>query len=148
MEEHGVALEVISFSDTFSHFPFDERASTSKKCSKASYAESDGAEALTLAANNPEDYRVVSQPAKNNSFSMYITEDFDAAAEVQRLNEIRRARRKQSVTRRSRLDRHGFELIRLYQEGATFSALAIYLRERRIVVHETTISRWIKKRIA
>ena len=79
---------------------------------------------------------------------MYISEDFDAAAEVQRLNEIRRARRKQSVTRRSRLDKHGFELIRLYQEGATFSALAIYLRERRIVVHETTISRWIKKRIA
>lgn len=81
-------------------------------------------------------------------FSMYITEDFDAAAELQRLNEIRRARRKQSVTRRSRLDKHGFELIRLYQEGATYSALAIYLRERRIVVHETTISRWIKKRIA
>ena len=56
---------------------------------------------------------------------MYITEDFDAAAEVQRLNEIRRARRKQCVTRRSRLDKHGFELIRLYQEGATFSALAL-----------------------
>lgn len=56
---------------------------------------------------------------------MYITEDFDAAAEVQRLNEIRRARRKQCVTRRSRLDKHGFELIRLYQEGATCSALAL-----------------------
>ena len=79
---------------------------------------------------------------------MYITENFDAAAEVERLNKSRRARRKQSVTRRSRLDKHGFELLRLYQEGATFSAIAIYLRERRIVVHETTISRWIKKRIA
>lgn len=68
LEEHGVALEVISFSDTFSHFPFDERASTSKKCSKASYAESDRAEALALAANNPEDCRVVSQISQKNSF--------------------------------------------------------------------------------
>lgn len=69
---------------------------------------------------------------------------FDAAAEAARLRRQRRDHRQRRY-RRSRLDPHAHELLALHAEGARPADLVRWLRERRIRVHHTTVTRWLDR---
>lgn len=66
--------------------------------------------------------------------------------EVARLKTQSRLLRKRSYSRRkSRLDRYGGEIVALRKAGATYTEIQRWLRERRIKVHRSTVSRYIEK---
>ncbi|MDE0423215.1 MAG: hypothetical protein OXK76_20285 [Gammaproteobacteria bacterium] len=69
---------------------------------------------------------------------------FDARAEAAKLKDQTKARRRR-VRRRSRLDRHGHELLALNDAGATTEELRRWLLERRIRVHHSTVARWLRR---
>lgn len=77
-------------------------------------------------------------------------EDFDPAEELKQIKETERIRRKRPYWRgRSQLDAHTSKLLALYDEGATAANLRDWLARppRRISVHHSTVSRWLKKQL-
>ena len=70
----------------------------------------------------------------------------NAEEEVKRLKTQSRLLRKRSYSRRkSRLDKYGGEIVALRKAGATYTEIQRWLRERRIKVHRSTVSRYIEK---
>lgn len=70
--------------------------------------------------------------------------DFDA--EVARLRDKKRIIRRKRWGR-SRLDRYKPELIELRKRGASLAELALWLAERRVRVHRSTVQRWLASRM-
>lgn len=70
---------------------------------------------------------------------------FDADMEVARLKERVRRRRKIRRYGQSRLDKHRIEILAIRGSGATHAEIQMWLRERRIKVARTTVSRWLRK---
>ncbi|ECJ7923801.1 hypothetical protein HCV13_004749 [Salmonella enterica] len=69
---------------------------------------------------------------------------FDACRELATLREQTRTIRKTRY-RKSRLDRHSGELLQLHREGASAAELQRWLREKRIRVVLSTVTRWLAK---
>ena len=69
---------------------------------------------------------------------------FDAASEATRLRTQTRTIRRHRHGR-SRLDRHAHELLALAEAGCTTAELRRWLTERRIVVHHSTVARWLRR---
>jgi hypothetical protein len=69
----------------------------------------------------------------------------DAKAEVERLATLVKKRRHKSTFFPSKIDKFKHEILRLKSEGATLEMLRLWLREQRIKVDVSTISRWLKK---
>lgn len=69
---------------------------------------------------------------------------FDAKAEVERLANISKSRRKK-LYGQSRLDRYKYEILALKNNGASFTHVQIWLREKRIKVALNTVIRWCQK---
>ncbi|ELQ9312400.1 hypothetical protein R3D73_005457 [Serratia marcescens] len=69
---------------------------------------------------------------------------FDAGRELAALREQTRRIRKPRY-RKSRLDRYAGELVQLHREGASAAELQRWLREKRIRVVLSTITRWLAK---
>lgn len=69
---------------------------------------------------------------------------FDPGRELAALREQTRTIRK-SRYRKSRLDRHTGELLQLHREGASAAELQRWLREKRIRVVLSTVTRWLAK---
>lgn len=70
--------------------------------------------------------------------------EFDAAAEVIRLQTHARLRRQKRYSR-SKLDKWRPEILALRAEGATFEQIQIWLADQRIRAEISTISRWLKR---
>lgn len=68
---------------------------------------------------------------------------FDASRELAALREQTRRIRKQRY-RKSRLDRYAGELVQLHRKGASAAELQRWLREKRIRVVLSTVTRWLK----
>jgi len=68
----------------------------------------------------------------------------DAPAEVHRLRERQAVRRRQRY-RRSKLTRYRAELVQLRAAGASLDQLRIWLRERRVRAHRSTIARYLEQ---
>jgi len=64
--------------------------------------------------------------------------------EVEQINEKLKLRRKKKYAT-SKLDRFKPELIALRKEGVTLEGLQLWLREKRVRVGVSSISRWLKK---
>lgn len=69
----------------------------------------------------------------------------DAAAEVERLAKIVKARRHRKTFFPSKIDKFKHEILRLKSEGATLEMLRFWLLEKNIKADISTISRWLKK---
>ena len=69
----------------------------------------------------------------------------DAEAEIASLNRRLAIRKKRSRYGTSRLDKYRNEILALRKKVATLAALQMWLRDRRIKVEQSTISRWLKK---
>lgn len=69
---------------------------------------------------------------------------FDANTEVERLKKVSQLRKKKRYTR-SKIDRYQHEIRALRREGATLEQCLIWLREKRVIVHKSTLSRWLTK---
>lgn len=69
---------------------------------------------------------------------------FDVAHELTILREQTRTIRKKQY-RRSRLDRYTGELLQLHSAGASAAELRRWLREKRIRVALSTVTRWLAK---
>ncbi|MDE0343435.1 MAG: hypothetical protein OXK82_09760 [Deltaproteobacteria bacterium] len=69
---------------------------------------------------------------------------FDAASEAARLKTQTRTIRRHRHGR-SRLDRHAHELLALADAGCTTAELRRWLAERRVVVHHSTVARWLRR---
>lgn len=67
---------------------------------------------------------------------------FDATAEVERLKDRKKLTRKR-VYRRSRLEKYRGELMALRGAGASATELKLWLAEKRINVHLSTVTRWL-----
>lgn len=70
--------------------------------------------------------------------------DFDAAAEVARLQAQARLRRQKRYSR-SKLDKWRPEIWALRAEGATLEQIQIWLADQHIRAELSTISRWLKR---
>jgi len=73
---------------------------------------------------------------------------FDADAELDRVHELKRLRRRRPYWRgRSQLDPYTAELLALYDQGATPADLRDWLSmpPRRLTVHHSTVSRWLRR---
>jgi len=68
----------------------------------------------------------------------------DFADELSRIRAARAARKPKRFSR-SRLDKFKFEILKLRKEGASLADIQFWLREKRIVVALSSISRWLKK---
>lgn len=64
--------------------------------------------------------------------------------EAKRIKEKLKLKKKKKSSA-SKLDKFKPELISLRQEGVTFEGLQLWLREKRVKVEVSTISRWFKK---
>ena len=64
--------------------------------------------------------------------------------EVERINKKLKLRRKKKYAT-SKLDRFKPEIIALRKEGVTLEGLQLWLREKRVKVGVSSISRWLKK---
>ena len=69
---------------------------------------------------------------------------FDAVAEVERLKNQKAVTRKR-VYRRSRLEKYRGELVAMKRAGASATELKLWLEEKRVKVHLTTVTRWLDK---
>lgn len=67
---------------------------------------------------------------------------FDAEAEVEKLKDRKRLTRKR-VYRRSRLEKYRGELLAMRRAGASATELQLWLNEKRIKVHLSTVTRWL-----
>lgn len=77
---------------------------------------------------------------------------FDADAELDRVHELKRLRRRLRRRRpywrgRSQLDPYTSELLALYDQGATPANLQYWLAmpPRLLSVHHSTVSRWLRR---
>lgn len=68
---------------------------------------------------------------------------FDAEAEVARLKKLSKTIRHN--TRSSKLTRYKSELLAMHKAGANAADLQRWLKQKRINVVHTTVSRWLKK---
>lgn len=74
--------------------------------------------------------------------------DFDPTAELKQLHERKKLRRHRKYWRgRSQLDPFISELLALYDRGANAADLREWLSQppRRLRVHHSTVSRWLKR---
>ena len=69
---------------------------------------------------------------------------FDASSEAARLKSQTRTIRRHRHNR-SRLDRYAHELLALADADCTTAELRRWLAERRIVVHHSTVARWLRR---
>lgn len=69
---------------------------------------------------------------------------FDPATELAVLRSRARVSRQRRYCK-SRLDQFAGELVQLRQHGATIADLQRWLRQKRVRVHHTTVSRWIAR---
>jgi len=80
------------------------------------------------------------------TFFVFKADGMNVEEEVKRLKAQSRQLRKRSYSRRkSRLDRYGGEIVALRNAGATCAEIQRWLREKRIKVHRTTVSRYLAK---
>ncbi|HGK7549022.1 TPA: hypothetical protein ACJ562_004813 [Klebsiella pneumoniae] len=71
---------------------------------------------------------------------------FDAEMAVRQLQEETRLRRKKPYRRnQSRLDRYRVEILALKHHGASAAEIQRWLRQKRICVVLTTVTRWLEK---
>ncbi|HIF6447749.1 TPA: hypothetical protein ACX33Y_003870 [Klebsiella pneumoniae] len=71
---------------------------------------------------------------------------FDAKTTVMRLRQETRLRRKRPYRRnQSRLDRFRVEILALKHHGASAAEIQRWLRQKRICVVLTTVTRWLEK---
>lgn len=70
--------------------------------------------------------------------------DFDPTKELQELRALKAAQRKGRYYR-SRLDRYTAELLALRKAGASAADLQLWLRQHRISVVLSTVTRWLLK---
>jgi hypothetical protein len=68
---------------------------------------------------------------------------FDVTSELAIIRARRKMMRRQRY-RSSRLDEYRAELLQLREAGATLADIALWLRQRRIRVAISTISRWLR----
>ena len=71
--------------------------------------------------------------------------DFDVRQELVRLQQLKILSRKKRFSR-SKLDPYTHQLSELRKAGATLADLQRWLRQRRVRVEHTTISRFLNKR--
>lgn len=71
---------------------------------------------------------------------------FDAKAEAKRLAAITELRKKKRYSR-SKLDKYKFEILALRNEAATLQEIQIWLKEKKVSVQISTISRWLKHHV-
>ena len=71
---------------------------------------------------------------------------FNAKSEVQRLAAITELRKKKRYSR-SKLDKYKFEILALRNEAATLQEIQIWLKEKKVSVEISTISRWLKHHV-
>lgn len=69
---------------------------------------------------------------------------FDTQREMTKLREQTQTIRKKRY-RKSRLDRHTGELLQLHRAGASAAELQRWLREKRIRVVLSTVTRWLSR---
>ena len=69
---------------------------------------------------------------------------FDVSSEAARLRTQTRTIRRHRHGR-SRLDRYAHELLALAQAGCTTAELRRWLAARRVVVHHSTVARWLRR---
>jgi predicted site-specific integrase-resolvase len=73
---------------------------------------------------------------------------FDVQKEFSTLKtETDEIRKRSYTTRKSRLDKFGFELLELKKAGNTVAELKRFLRAKRMKVSHSTISRWLRKNV-
>ncbi|MDU7186034.1 MAG: hypothetical protein E6294_08390, partial [Klebsiella sp.] len=71
---------------------------------------------------------------------------FDAKMTVRQLQAETRLRRKKPYRRnKSRLDRYRMEILALRQHGASAAEIQRWLRQKRVCVFLTTVTRWLEK---
>jgi dTDP-4-amino-4,6-dideoxygalactose transaminase len=70
---------------------------------------------------------------------------FDPDAEVARLKERTQRRRRIGRYYKSRLDKYRSEILAIRNHGASHTEIQMWLRERRIKVARSTVSRWLTK---
>lgn len=75
--------------------------------------------------------------------------DFDPAAELEKIREIRQSGRLPRYWRgRSQLDPHTGELLALHNSGASANDLRTWLQERQnLRVDRSTVARWLQKQL-
>jgi len=73
--------------------------------------------------------------------------DFNVQSELSTLKaQTKTIRKRTYANRKSRLDKHRFELVELYKHGATVAELQRWLRaNKRMNVEHSTVARWLKK---
>ena len=71
--------------------------------------------------------------------------DFNSRQELAQLQQLKKMSRKQRFSR-SKLDPYTHQLSELRKAGATLADLQRWLRQRRVRVEHTTISRFLSKR--
>jgi hypothetical protein len=69
--------------------------------------------------------------------------NFDLQSELQQLKDETKLNRQRRHSR-SRLDKYQGELLLLHRKSASVAELQRWLRTKRIKVHWSTVSRWIK----
>jgi predicted GNAT family acetyltransferase len=69
----------------------------------------------------------------------------DTKSEIERLAKLVKKRRHKNTFFPSKLDKFKHGILRLKAEGATLEMLQLWLKEQRIEVNISTISRWLKK---
>jgi transposase-like protein len=70
--------------------------------------------------------------------------NFDLEAELKKLNDETKLNRQVRYSR-SRLDKYKGELLLLHRSNVSVAELQRWLRSKRVKVHWSTVSRWIKK---
>ena len=112
-------------------------------------AQLDALNALTakMSGEKTDKQRRARQQADEKLRERMLTELGELQAETQRLK--LRAGTKHRYTghrRKSKLDRAAAEILELHGLGATVTEIQRYLTKRRIHVHWSTVSRWLKQR--
>jgi hypothetical protein len=76
----------------------------------------------------------------------YMADDFNAAMELAKIHEIRKALRRRCTWGKSRLTKYRAELIKLKEGGASYVDLAYWLRiNKRVKIDSSNIQRFLKK---
>jgi len=70
----------------------------------------------------------------------------DFSDELSRIRAARAARKPKRFSK-SRLDKYNTQILKLKKEGASLSDIQFWLREKKVVVAVSTISRWLKKNV-
>ena len=79
----------------------------------------------------------------------YMENDFNAAMELAKIHEIRKALRRRRTWGKSKLTKYRAELIKLREGGASYVDLAYWLRiNKRVKIDSSNIQRFLKKDIS